>query len=462
MKRHELATIKLFVEFYLPQYQGLLDALKRSPYPLVPLRDISVRMFDGPFGSNRKVDMYRDSGIPYVRVKDVLLEGVNVGGLTYISEEKHQEIIRSRVVPGNVLITIAGRVGTAAVFPDAFPEGNITGHIAGVEAQEQINPHYLAAFINSWLGEFQIKRWSHRTTRPELNLRELEQVLISVPPRSIQDEIAEVVQNGYAVQAEKLRMARELRQSVDPQVLSDLEIAIGAHQDNKRFVVPADHFWGNRFDIGPWANEVNVEGISAVETVPLHELAELPYQTRIASKTPDVTFNYIGMADVDDSTGEVNCRQLLGSEINSNKVLLKGGDIVFARIEPCIYNRKTALIPYEIESALGSTELLVVRAKPGVSREFLLLILRSDFIQRQIVGRVTGTTGRRRLPNATLAELRIPSVSLDVQSRIGAKVNAIKESVKKLEGDASHTVNDAKKCVEEILLGMKNRPISPA
>ena len=91
-------------------------------------------MFDGPFGSDRTIDMYQESGIPFIRVKDVLPEGINTEELKYISQEKHESIIRSRVVPGNVLMTIAGRLGTAAVFPETLIEGNITGHIVGVQS----------------------------------------------------------------------------------------------------------------------------------------------------------------------------------------------------------------------------------------------------------------------------------------------------------------------------------------
>jgi type I restriction enzyme, S subunit len=169
VKRSQLTTSKIFVEFYLPEYQERLDALSNAPYPLKPLKKVASRLFDGPFGSNRKVDMYQDSGIPFVRVKDVLPTGIDLSDVKYVSEEKHQELNRSRVVPGNVLITIAGRVGTAAVFPDFLEEGNITGHIAGIDLPEDVNPYYVAAFLNSQFGEFQVIRLSHRTTRPELN-----------------------------------------------------------------------------------------------------------------------------------------------------------------------------------------------------------------------------------------------------------------------------------------------------
>lgn len=55
VKRGQLNTSKIFVEFYLPEYQEKFDALTKAPYPLKPLKKIASRLFDGPFGSNQKV-----------------------------------------------------------------------------------------------------------------------------------------------------------------------------------------------------------------------------------------------------------------------------------------------------------------------------------------------------------------------------------------------------------------------
>lgn len=127
-------------------------------------------------------------------------------------------------MPGNVLITIAGRIGTVAVFPDSLKEGNIIGHIAGIELTENINPHYLTTFLNSPLGEFQFTILGHRTTRPELNLREVGQILVPVPPRPVQDDIAQVMQDAYTARRQKLAEVDNLFKSMDAWAFSVLKI----------------------------------------------------------------------------------------------------------------------------------------------------------------------------------------------------------------------------------------------
>ena len=250
INRSEINTSKLFVEFYSPKYKILLSSLDQGKYPTCHLKSICNRMFDGPFGSNRKVDMYQSNGIPYVRVKQVQHEGIDTTDLVYISPQKHQDIIRSRVIPGNVLLTIAGsRLGKAAVFPSIFEEGNITGHIAGIEVAENINPYYLALYINSRFGEAQIARLSHRSTRKELNLKEVGQIIVPVPPRALQDQIAQTIQEAYSDRQKKLEEAKTSFLGIEAYVHQTLDVTRDLPIDEPRFLVSQSqlHRWDVRF-----------------------------------------------------------------------------------------------------------------------------------------------------------------------------------------------------------------------
>jgi type I restriction enzyme, S subunit len=453
VKSSDLTRKKLFVEFYQPKSQFLFKKLHECPYPLHSLKKLSNRMFDGPFGSNRKVDMYQDSGIPYIRVKDVLPSGIFLDELKYISQEKHNELIRSRVVPGNLLITIAGRLGTAAVFPESLKEGNITGHIVGLELSKEINPHYVTTFINSQLGEFQAIRLGHRTTRPELNLSEVGEFIIPVPPRPVQDRIAQIMQNAYVTKNDNLFKANQILEKIDIFILEKLGIKLDKIIHRNHFLVTASKLLGERFDVESISIEFNPKDYPNISWVNLNEVVTLPSSTKIPSKNPNEKYLYIGMADVDDLFGEVNINNLLGKDIQANKAVIKGNDVVFARIEPCIYNQKIALIPSYIKEALCSTELLVARAKSNTLPSFLLWLLRSQLIQRQIAGKMTGTTGRRRLPNEVFASLKIPKISLELQKLIADQATRQRDEAKRLYTEAENLLTEAKARVERMILG---------
>ena len=450
IKRSDLTTLKLFVEFYLPEYQDLLGKLRDGRYPLKPLKKISRRMFDGPFGSNRKVDMYQDEGVPFIRVKDVLPGRIEKSGLTYISEEKHEELSRSRVVPGNVLITIAGRLGTATVFPEDLVEGNITGHIAGIEPQANINPHYLALFLNSRFGEFQVTRWGHRTTRPELNLREVGSILVTVPPREVQDRIAQIMQDSYATRQAKLTQAQQLRAGIDEFVLNELNINLAELESHRIAVKSIRSIAGGRFD---FEAVVTVEELdfNGIEPTALNQVVQrINDRVTPAETLSDEIINYIGLGNIESNTGQLtDFSPIPGSQILSSSPTFKQGDILYGRMRP--YLNKAWIAEFD---GICSGEAVVLRPdKNKVVAQFLHALLLSRLTLNQVIPLQSGTS-LPRVSASDVLSIRLPiSKNLDQQISIGNKIERIREKAKKLEINAANVVAEAKSRVERMILG---------
>jgi restriction endonuclease S subunit len=464
-QRSELTPLKLFVEFYQPKDEHLINTLKKSAYELIPLKNISVRMFDGPFGSNRKVDMYQDNGIPYIRVKDVLPDGISSKHIKYISQEKHKELLRSRVVPGNLLITIAGRVGTAAVFPESLIEGNITGHIAGLEIPEDINPFYIAAFMNSWLGQFQIKRWSHRTTRPELNLKELGEILISKPPRPIQDKIAEITKNFYLEAAKRKSDAIKLLSEIPIYMKEYLGISDVIIEDMARFTIKRNQI--HRADVRYFLPQYTyLENILENSKYPLRTIEDVC--TKVTSGFTPAKEDYtetgyavikVGSLNTDwtvkwDETAFTSekCFQM------ASKAYLKQGDIlILAASHQLNYIGKTfALLqnmPSKFEGACMCVgELIMLRAnEEEVLPEYLLACLTIEPIQ-QLINRLSRGQSAHLYPN-DLKKLKIPLPPKPIQREIVAKVESKRIEARRILIEAREILKEADQTIEKFILG---------
>jgi restriction endonuclease S subunit len=452
IKRSDLTTLKLFVEFYLPEYQDMLNALRQGPYPLKSLGELSTRMFDGPFGSNRKVDMYQESGIPYVRVKDVLPDGIDLSGLTYVSQEKHQTIYRSRVVPGDILVTIAGRLGTAAVFPEILEEGNITGHIAGIEIPEDVSPYYLAAVINSRFGEFQVKRWGLRTTRPELNLRELGQILIPLPPRPIQDRIAQVMQDAYATRREKLAQAEALLDGIDEYVLGQLGIALRELRSRRTTVKSIGSIAGGRFDFEAVVTVQDISFDNIEPTLLRKVVRRVDDRVTPVVLFPDVDVNYISLGNIAANTGELaGFAPVKGSSILSSSPTFERGDILFGRMRP--YLNKVWVAEFD---GVCTGEALVFRPnREEVDTRFLHALLLSRITLHQVVPLQTGTSLPRVSATDVLnVKLPIPR-DLNRQTDIGEEVERQRTEARRLCAEAETIIAEAKARVERMILGQE-------
>jgi hypothetical protein len=183
----------------------------------------------------------------------------------------------------------------------------------------------------------------------------------------------------------------------------------------------------------------------------LDEMADIVHRSFNASRYPDHKFYHIGVPDVDAERGEVaNIDRLPGKKIKGGKTIFRGGDIIFARIEPSIYNKKTAIVP-DVGDCLGSTELLAARPKEGTNVHYLLWALRSEWVAQQILGKMTGSTGRRRFEDVDFAKLLIPWVEPDVQDQIARVVLSAKNKYLRLMRAAMAALQEGEKLVVEML-----------
>lgn len=79
---------------------------------------------DGPFGSqvNTKVDYIENGEIPVIRTVNVKMMSFSPIDLKYMTREKYETVIRSQVLPGDIILTKVGTIGNVCIFPKLFEE----------------------------------------------------------------------------------------------------------------------------------------------------------------------------------------------------------------------------------------------------------------------------------------------------------------------------------------------------
>lgn len=122
---------------------------------------------------------------------------------------------------------------------------------------------------------------------------------------------------------------------------------------------------------------------------------------------------YIEMASVPTSgymTGEPQQKEFSGG------VKFQNGDIVIARITPCLENGKTALITLLDEDSVGfgSTEFINIRARKKEYTSFLAITSRTYVFRNYAISKMIGTSGRKRVDAKEIStfQLAIPSEEL--------------------------------------------------
>ena len=108
------------------------------------------------------------------------------------------------------------------------------------------------------------------------------------------------------------------------------------------------------------------------------------------------------------------------------------GDTIMARITPCLENGKTAFVDVlaDGEIAFGSTEFIVMRARPGVSDpQFVYYLATSPMFRNVAIKSMVGSSGRQRVQQGVLEELELTIPPLDKQKKIGAFLAVLDQKI---------------------------------
>lgn len=110
------------------------------------------------------------------------------------------------------------------------------------------------------------------------------------------------------------------------------------------------------------------------------------------------------------------------------------GDTLVARITPCLENGKTAYVDFLEDGQVGwgSTEYIVLRPREPVPTVFAYLLARSTGFRTFAIQRMTGSSGRQRVPAESLAQYQLAAPTLDaaVLSAFGQIVTPIFDRIR--------------------------------
>jgi type I restriction enzyme, S subunit len=131
-------------------------------------------------------DKYVSAGIPFLRGQNVKESRFNPTGLLYISEEFHNEIRKSKLSPGDVVVTRSGDVGRTCVIPESLSEANCADLV--IIQRPSINPIYGAHYMNS-AGKSDIKDGTVGMALSHYNTGSVASMPLAVPPLNEQNRI---------------------------------------------------------------------------------------------------------------------------------------------------------------------------------------------------------------------------------------------------------------------------------
>lgn len=111
-------------------------------------------------------------------------------------------------------------------------------------------------------------------------------------------------------------------------------------------------------------------------------------------------------------------------EIRKGYTYFGEGDVLFAKITPCMQNGKHAVARNLTEGVgFGSTEFHVLRPGPRVTAEWLHYFLLQPHVLTEAAEHFAGSVGQQRVPEGYLATLELPVPPMQEQIRIAARLH---------------------------------------
>ena len=186
----------------------------------------------------------------------------------------------------------------------------------------------------------------------------------------------------------------------------------------------------------------------------LADVAEInPRRPSDLERDDEATTTFVPMPAVNDSTGAITMPETKEfAEVRKGYTYFEEGDVIFAKITPCMQNGKHAIAKGLIDGiAFGSTEFHVIKPGPKIAAEWIHYFVRQPSVLNGAELAFTGSAGQQRVPKDFLTELEIPLPPLEEQYTVLEAVNRQMAEVDKARAATEAQLDAAEKLVAAYL-----------
>lgn len=378
-----------------------------SLYPLKPLREFVDSL--GGLWTGKKA--------PLVRAK--VLRNTNFTSSGTLSLDNVAEIevetaalAKRRLQAGDIIVEKSGgsstqAVGRVVLFEEQIQEeyaySNFTVRLRVVT--DVLLPKYLHLYLHDFYlkgGTFSMQNGS--SGLKNLNMESYLSVPIPLPPIEIQQAIVDecaVVDAEYESSRVTIDDCREKIGEIFLELDTRMQRGVG------------------------------------IDTLRVDTICEFnPSKREVAGMPLDTVVSFLEMASVsNDGFVEGGQDRILQEVIKGSYTYFRDGDIIIAKITPCMENGKCALLSGLTNGiGFGSSEFHVFRNKNAAVRQgFLFHFLNREIIRKQAEQRMTGASGHRRVPIDFYRDLSIPVPSIQEQDRIIQEIGGYEAEIRKAE-----------------------------
>jgi len=282
-----------------------------------------------------------------------------------------------------------------------------------------------------------LNQYATSTAQPGLSVSTINDVMIPVPPLEEQQKISQSIKKWFSL-IDQLEQGKSDLQTVIKQTKSKI-LGLAIHGK----LVPQNP---NDEPASELLKRINPKAEITCDNGHYENLPDSWCLTDIKSiftinpknkVADDVIAGFVPMINIADGySNEFIFESKLWGDIKKGFTHFADGDIVVAKISPCLENRKSVIVtslPNGIGA--GTTELFVFRSQ-CVLPEYGLYFFKSDSFINNCAGTFNGVVGQQRVSKSIIENIKFPLSPISEQRRIVdavhkvfAKLDAIMENL---------------------------------
>ena len=306
----------------------------------------------------------------------------------YISEETFDNLHCTEIYPGDILVSrLPDPIGRACIIPQGIGRTITAVDCTIIRLKDIILPDYFIAYTMTPSYAAQINEVTTGTTRRRVSRANLGNILIPCPSIAKQQQFVAI-----AKQADKSKFGGFKSQFIE--------------------------MFGNP--------------LSPIQKWPIVRLGDycIVNPTKPKGISDEMEVSFIPMQDVSD---DGSCNKFINrpyAEVKKGFTYCADGDVIFAKITPCMENGKGAELQGLTNAmGMGSTEFHVLRPISGKSiSTWLYYFTKLDIIRKDAAKNMTGTGGQKRVPASYFDNFKIGVPSIDEQMNFAALANQADKS----------------------------------
>ncbi|HEY9865843.1 MAG TPA: restriction endonuclease subunit S [Candidatus Obscuribacterales bacterium] len=172
---------------------------KETEIDLIP-KDWEVTKLENLVDNKRSIcygivqpGQYDPKGIPILRVNNIRNGRIITDDILKVSKEIESKYKRTRLKAGDLLVTLVGNLGETAIVKHEYISWNLARAVGLVPLNNTVSNLWVKYCFDIPYIKHCIKAWANTTVQPTLNLKELAQLPIPIPPINEQKSITKVI-----------------------------------------------------------------------------------------------------------------------------------------------------------------------------------------------------------------------------------------------------------------------------